>query len=205
MKSEKITIVDYGLGNLGSISNMLNYLGVDNEISSDSKKISIAEKIILPGVGKFDKAMQNINEKGLFEVLNKKALVDKTPILGICLGAQIMCYSSEEGEEKGFGWFKTTCKKFSLQKPFKVPHMGWNKVQLHKAKKIHTTELKDPKFYFVHSYFMNLEEEDEILMTCEYSHKFAAALSKDNLYAVQFHPEKSHKYGLNILKQFSEL
>ena len=184
---------------------MLNYLGVDNEISSDSKEISNAEKIILPGVGKFDKAMQNINEKDLFEVLNKKALVDKIPILGICLGAQIMCYSSEEGEEEGFGWFKTKCKKFSLKKPFKVPHMGWNKVQLNKEKKIIKTELKDQKFYFVHSYFMSLEEEDEILMTCEYSHKFAAALSKDNLYAVQFHPEKSHKYGLNILKQFSEL
>lgn len=203
-----VTIIDYGLGNLGSITNMLNYLSIPNQVASTPKSIEKAKKIILPGVGRFDKAMSEINKLGIKDILDQKALEEKIPILGICLGAQIMCVSSEEGEFEGLGWFKSKCHKFKVEKPFKVPHMGWNKIQVSEGAQesvfVHSNYAMR-KFYFVHSYYITLDQPEEILFRCNYSHPFAAGLQKENLFAFQFHPEKSHKFGLEIFTKFGKL
>ena len=196
-----ITIIDYGAGNIGSITNMLLRLGKSCEVTNDPEKIKKATKLILPGVGKFDYGMTKLKESGLTEILNEKVLGEKIPILGICLGAQLMTKSSEEGEMSGLSWFDAEVVKFNGETK-RIPHMGWNSV--HSCiDDIMTANLpENPRFYFVHSYYIHSNRPDEIMFTTIYGHEFVSGLMKNNIYAVQFHPEKSHKFGIQLFKNF---
>ncbi len=200
-----ITIVDYGLGNLGSILNMLKRIGVKGEIRSDREGIQNSTKLILPGVGAFDAAMHNLQNSGWLEILNKKVLEEKTPIMGICLGMQLLFNSSEEGNEQGLGWIPGSVKKFTPKdRKLKVPHMGWNYVQPDQKHQI-IDGMDNSKFYFVHSYYVSPNAKEHILLTTQYGESFCSGAVKDNIYGFQFHPEKSHKYGMQLLKNFSTI
>ncbi|HPO55876.1 MAG TPA: imidazole glycerol phosphate synthase subunit HisH [Ignavibacteriaceae bacterium] len=201
-----IVIVDYGLGNLYSIYKSLNRLNVKSDISSDISVISKACKLILPGVGHFKRGMQNLTEMSLIETLRQKITVDKTPILGICLGAQLMAKHSEEGNCKGLGFIDANVVKFNIcdKKRYKVPHMGWNNAIVNKNV-LNYSNLNNEEFYFVHSYHLVCRDTSDIWMTTEYEYKFTSAVNKENIYGVQFHPEKSHDAGLNLLSAFLKL
>lgn len=203
-----ITIVDYGAGNIKSIRNMLKKIGVESVISNIPEEIRSAEKIILPGVGHFDYGMSNLEQSGLIEVLKETIISDKKPLLGICLGAQLLGNCSEEGVKKGLGWIDMDVVKFDVNKieaQFKVPHMGWNEIQVHKPSKLLNNLETDSRFYFVHSYHMKTNHSKDILTTTHYGYDFVSAVNRGNIYGVQFHPEKSHKYGLQLLTNFSAL
>lgn len=202
-----IAIIDYGAGNLGSIANMLRKLGQPGTVTSNPLVIQNANKIILPGVGKFDYGMSKLIESGLIEILNKKANEEKVPILGICLGAQLMTNSSEEGSLPGLGWFDAQVKKFSFDPALslRIPHMGWNYVTVNKQNPLISISNEEQRFYFVHSYYISSNSPTNVLLTTTYGNEFVSALANENIFAVQFHPEKSHKYGLNLFKNFLAL
>ena len=203
--NKKVVIIDYGMGNLGSISNMLKYIGADSIITSDHNIIESAEKIILPGVGHFDRAMNNINELNLAGILRKKSLVDKVPFLGICLGMQLMCRHSEEGNKDGLGLINADVIRFNLDRAYKVPHMGWNFIEPKNNNKILENLDNYSKFYFVHSYFVKVDDETNVLTYTNYVDKFASGITNnENIFGVQFHPEKSHKYGVTLFRNFIE-
>lgn len=199
-----IHIIDYGVGNIGSIQNMLKRLGVQSSFVSNAKDLASATKIILPGVGHFDHGMGQLNNSGMLELLNEKVQQDNIPILGICLGAQMMCNGSEEGNLKGLGWFDAEVKKFSFdkEKNFRIPHMGWNYVEQIKESLISENISEEKKFYFVHSYHMVSNNSDDILFKTNYGYDFVSGLQNKNKFACQFHPEKSHKFGIEIFKNF---
>lgn len=200
-----LAIIDYGLGNLGSIQNMLKKIGVKAIITSDIEVISKASKLILPGVGSFDYAMNQLRELQIIEVLNQKVLIEKTPILGICLGVQLFTSQSEEGVLEGLNWFEAETIKFNFQNSnneLKIPHMGWNDVTLSKESKLFQNMPIQSRFYFVHSYFLSPKNESDSLLKANYGFDFTCALEKDNIVGVQFHPEKSHKFGMQLLKNF---
>ena len=200
-----IVIVNYGLGNLGSIRNMLKRLGTDSMISDDPHHLHEAKKIILPGVGAFDTGMQHLMDNGWIEPLNRKVLEDKVPTLGICLGMQLMTRGSEEGMLPGLGWIDGEVVRF-VDPAIRVPHMGWNQVKVVRENSILTSEEgNELRFYFVHSYFVRLHHQRNLLGTTCYGTDFASAFSEGNIFGVQFHPEKSHRYGMNLLKKFSAL
>lgn len=200
-----ITIVDYGMGNLGSIQNMFKRIGVKSIITNDLDLIGVADKILLPGVGAFDNAMQKINEGGLREVLDRKALVDRVPILGICLGMQLLTRSSEEGRQPGLGWIPASTKRLPSLSGLKVPHMGWNVVTPPRASVL-TQELpEDVRFYFVHSYCVHVDCEKDSILKANYGIVFDAAVQHDNIFGAQFHPEKSHRFGMQLLNNFASL
>ncbi|MBK7503698.1 MAG: imidazole glycerol phosphate synthase subunit HisH [Bacteroidetes bacterium] len=206
-KEQKIVIIDYQVGNLSSIANMLKKVGQKSIISGDINEIKSADKLILPGVGSFDYGMNKLNESGITEVLNEKALNDKIPFLGICLGAQLLTQSSEEGVLAGLGWFKAKTIKFdfsNLQTKLKIPHMGWTEVQAPKPCPL-MENLVDSRFYFVHSFHFTTPDESEIMLQSEFGYPFVSALWKENIYAVQFHPEKSHKFGMQLMRNFINL
>lgn len=203
-----IVIIDYGVGNLGSIFNMLKKIGVHAKISSNIKDIEQADKIILPGVGAFDSGMRRLENGGFIEILNKKVMEEKTPILGICLGMQLMTKSSEEGSLRGLGWFDAETIKFNFSESktkIKIPYMGWNYVKVCKPSQLFKDMYAEPKFYLVHSYYIKCNDEKDVLTQTEYYINYTSAFEKDNIFGVQFHPEKSHKYGMKLLKNFSEL
>lgn len=200
-----ITIIDYGMGNLGSIVNMVNRIGGSSEITSDISKIALAEKIILPGVGSFDKAMENLKKMDLIKILNKKVINDKVPVLGICLGMQLLTKSSEEGILPGLGWIDGKVLKFQIGENLKVPHMGWNHLNIQKKNQLLKNLHSESRFYFVHSYFFSCNNHDDILSTTEYGKEFTSSVNKDNIFGVQFHPEKSHKFGMQLLENFIEI
>ena len=202
-----ILIIDYGMGNLGSVLNMFKKIGVKAKISSDLKEIREAKKILLPGVGSFDTAMKKINESGLLDVLNKKALIDKIPILGICLGMQLMTNSSEEGKLPGLGWIdaETINFKNKIPKKLKIPHMGWNTCSIVQKNELVKNYEDEIKFYFVHSYYVKVYNEKNSLMKTNYDLEFDSAIVKNNLFGAQFHPEKSHKFGMNLFKNFAKI
>lgn len=200
-----LLVIDYGLGNLVSVKNMFKKLGVPTVISDKVSEIESAEKLILPGVGAYDNGMNLIKQKGLIDVLNKRVLVDKTPILGICLGMQLLTKSSEEGKEKGLGWIDADTVKFNFSdKSLKIPHMGWNYVQVKKENKLISSQGKH-RFYFVHSYYVKCHNPNDIIATCDYGTEFTCMLNRDNIYGAQFHPEKSLKFGMEVLNNFSKL
>ena len=204
MHDKMITIVDYKTGNLGSIRNILKKIGADSVITSDRNVIAEASKIILPGVGAFDTGMRNLNELGLVSVLNQKALVEKIPVLGICLGMQLLSEGSEEGLLHGLGWLKGKNVRFRFMNTtdHKIPHMGWNFITVKKESKLFTDMYPDPRFYFVHSYYFMPEESGDVLTTTLYESEFTSSVEKGNILGMQFHPEKSHKFGMKLLKNF---
>jgi imidazole glycerol-phosphate synthase subunit HisH len=204
--TKPVIIIDYGMGNLGSIANMIRYIGYTSLISSEPSVIEKAEKIILPGVGHFDKAMQNIASLNLLEIIRIKAMVEKTAILGICLGMQIMCNKSEEGSEQGLQLVDAEVKKFNFQPvtSLKIPHMGWNGTMLKKEHALFLEMPENPRFYFVHSYHVTAGNERDVLTTSHYGYDFVSSFARENIMGVQFHPEKSHKFGMFLLKNFLE-
>ncbi len=200
-----IAIIDYGLGNLGSIKNMLKKIGYESEITSDHQVIQSAEKLILPGVGAFDQGMKNLEERGLIPLLNQKVLVEKTPVLGICLGMQLVTNRSAEGGLPGLGWVDAETIKFDstkADKKFPIPHMGWEYVSEKGNSPLLEDMYEEPKFYFVHSYYVKCNNPDEAILTSNYILEFDSGFQKENILGVQFHPEKSHKYGMKLLTNF---
>jgi imidazole glycerol-phosphate synthase subunit HisH len=202
-----IVIVDYGMGNLGSVLNMFKKIGARAIISGDIHDISQAEKILLPGVGSFDTAMKRIHESGLYQELNRLVIEKKIPVLGICLGMQLLMEKSEEGLLPGFGWIEGGAYNFKgrIKYTFKVPHMGWNDVLICNKNQLTEGFADETRFYFVHSYFVRVENESYSLMKCNYGLDFDAAVCKENIYGAQFHPEKSHKFGMQLFKNFAEI
>jgi glutamine amidotransferase len=203
-----IAILDYGTGNLASVKNMLRKIGFQAIITSDIELLMEAEKIILPGVGAFDNAMERIESLGFDRVLHKKALIEKIPILGICLGMQIMTEKSEEGTKRGLGWISGDVRKFNLDSypGLKVPHIGWNDIQIHNGNSIFDgLATNHARFYFVHSYKVVPASSAVSIGQCNYGGDFCGAFQQDNLFGVQFHPEKSHKFGMALMKRFVEL
>ncbi len=202
-----IVIVDYDMGNLGSIANMLKKVGAKATISSDPAVVGEAEKLILPGVGAFDNGMKNLNEMGLLSVLNQKVLREKTPVLGVCLGMQLLTRRSEEGKLPGLGWIEADTIKFNFNgqaASLKVPHMGWNYIDVCQTNSLFQEMPDHSRFYFVHSYYVNCDDNRTILATARYGLEFAAAVASENVLGVQFHPEKSHKFGMRLYKNFVE-
>jgi glutamine amidotransferase len=202
-----ITIIDYGMGNLASILNLFKRINVEAQITSDKNKIRDATKILLPGVGAFDNAVSKIEEYGFTELLNKKVLEDKVPVLGICLGMQLLTRESEEGKLKGFGWIDAKTVKFSFkpEQNLKVPHMGWNEVSVKKSSPLTTDFEPDTRFYFVHSYHVVANDPSDVVTTSFYGYEFHSVVQHGNIYGAQFHPEKSHKFGMKFLSNFSNL
>ena len=202
-----ITIVDYGMGNLGSVFNMFKKIGVASKITSDLDEINLAEKILLPGVGSFDNAMKRLNESGIREVLDRKVLEEGVPVLGICLGMQLLTKSSEEGSEKGLGWVNAKAKKFQFKKEekLKVPHMGWNFVFHSTSSKLTENFAENSRFYFVHSYYVEVEDQENSILKTNYGLEFDSAIQNENIYGAQFHPEKSHKFGMKLFENFAKL
>jgi len=202
-----LTIVDYGVGNIGSLLNMLDFIGIDAQVSNNAQTIESAEKLILPGVGAFDSAMQAIEEHRLIEPLNKAILVNKVPILGVCLGMQLVTRGSEEGVRHGLGWVKADVRRILVPNDsnLKVPHIGWEEVIPSRTSSLFDMQNKNERFYFVHSYHVVCESENDVLATVEYGDPLCCAFQHGNIYGVQFHPEKSHKYGMKLLKAFNEV
>jgi glutamine amidotransferase len=201
-----LVIVDYKMGNLGSVQNMLKKIGVASTISSDPSVIMEAHKLILPGVGNFERAMDNLNTFGLIDVLNKKVLVEKTPILGICLGMQLMTSFSEEGDVAGLGFIEANTVKFNdfQDTGLKVPHMGWNTTLFNNNHPI-GEGLFDSRFYFVHSYKVICKHIENVMVTTNYGGDFHSGIMSDHIMGVQFHPEKSHKFGMRLLQNFDSI
>lgn len=202
-----ITIIDYNTGNLGSIQNILKRIGEDSVITSDKAVVAGASKLILPGVGSFDTGMRNLLELDLVDILNRKVLVEKIPVLGICLGMQLMSKGSQEGALPGLGWINAETVRFNFIDTFeyKIPHMGWNFVRQHKESKLFTDMYQDARFYFVHSFFFRAIEPTDVLTSSTYEIEFTSAIEKGNILGVQFHPEKSHKFGMRLLNNFVDL
>lgn len=199
-----ITIVDYGMGNLGSVLNMFKKIGEPAQISSDLTVISKAEKLLLPGVGAFDAAMERLTQTELRNVLDEKALKEKVPVLGICLGMQLLTNKSEEGQLSGLGWIPANTYKFP-QSQLKVPHMGWNLVECFKPSPLTADFNNEYRFYFVHSYYVKTESQNHSILQTQYGVKFDSAIQKDNIFGAQFHPEKSHRFGMQLLKNFAKV
>jgi glutamine amidotransferase len=200
-----IVIVDYRLGNLGSIKNMLKRIGSESLISSNVSDIERAEKLILPGVGNFEQGMRNLEALGLLPVLEERVIQKRAPILGICLGMQLFTRKSEEGESTGLGWIDAEVVRFKFddkERHLKIPHMGWNLVEIRQRDPLFEEMYPEPRFYFVHSYHVACRNEEEVLTQTFYGYKFVSSVKKENIYGVQFHPEKSHKFGMKLLDNF---
>lgn len=200
-----IVIVDIGMGNLGSIQNMFKRIKVEAKVSFDPSEIDKASKLILPGVGAFDNAMQSLNERGLIDVLNQKIIKEKTPILGICLGMQLLGEESEEGILKGLAWIDAKTIRFRTNSNgVKIPHMGWNTVEVKEGPGIFTG-IDEPRFYFVHSYHLICKVPSDVLTTTHHAYDFVSSVHHDNIWGTQFHPEKSHKFGMKLFSNFAGL
>lgn len=198
-----VAIIDYGLGNLGSIANMLKVIGEKSVITVDKGRIAEADHIILPGVGAFDAGMQKLNETGLVPFVREQALRQKKPILGICLGMQLLGKKSEEGQLEGLGLISFETVRFKLDGTnLKIPHMGWDIVTFKQKNPLLEGLTGKQRYYFVHSYHAVCDFPENVLMTCDYGYEFACSVVRDNIYGVQFHPEKSHDFGLSLLDNF---
>lgn len=202
-----IALVDYGLGNIQAFGNIYRRLGIEAYAAKTATDLRQASRIILPGVGAFDWAMTRLQESGLREALDEEVLEAKKPVLGICVGMQMMARSSEEGVLPGLGWIDATVVKFDtrlLQGKTHLPHMGWNDVEPKSADTLFSG-LDSSQYYFLHSYFMRPDREENILATSSYGVTFPSAARSGNVYGTQFHPEKSHQWGVQLLKNFAEL
>jgi glutamine amidotransferase len=204
----RVTIVDYGIGNLGSVLNMLKHVGVPAAISADPTVLSAAEKLILPGVGAFDTAARRLRESGLLDILHQKVIEQRTPTLGLCLGMQLLTRGSEEGEEIGLGWIAGETRRFRFPDgaaPLRIPHMGWNTVTPRPGAALFAGLQQEARFYFVHGYHVMLDEPDDVAGVTRYGYEFVSAVQRGTVFGTQFHPEKSHRFGMRLLKTFADL
>ena len=200
-----IAIIDYEIGNLTAVANMFNRIGVNCEITAETTKIKQAQKIVLPGNGAFDACMKGLRTTGLIPILEEKVLGDKTPMLGICVGAQMLAHESEEGDEPGLGWVDMGVKRLPDLPGLHIPHIGWNYVKTCKPLHILAQGMsEETRFYFSHSYYMEPKNKTDVLLTAHYGLEFAAAVSVGNIVGVQFHPEKSHSFGKQLLERFAK-
>lgn len=198
-----VGIINYGLGNLGSIQNMLKVIGEKSIISSDVKELERCDRYILPGVGAFDAGITSLNDRGLTDFIKGQALIEKKPLLGICLGMQLLGRKSEEGTMSGLGLIPFDNIRFRLDNSeLKVPHMGWDIVEFKQNNPLVSNLDGVQRYYFVHSYHAVCDSRENVLMTCDYGYEFACAIVKDNIMGVQFHPEKSHDFGMALLTNF---
>jgi glutamine amidotransferase len=202
-----IVVVDYGMGNLGTVATKIKKMDPSVVITSNPEEISLADKIILPGVGSFKAGMENLRKRDLIPVLEKKVVRDHTPILGICLGMQLFTRKSEEGFVDGLGWIDAETIRFRFPDTLhglKIPHMGWNTITKKNDHPLLRGLGDQPRFYFVHSYHARCENPENIGAETEYGYPFPSVITRENITGVQFHPERSHKFGMKILKNFIE-
>ncbi|MBF8795122.1 imidazole glycerol phosphate synthase subunit HisH [Pseudomonas monteilii] len=200
-----IVVVDYGVGNIASVLNMLKKVGAKAKASNSPADLEQADKLILPGVGAFDAGMRTLRASGLIDVLNEQVLKLRKPVMGICLGSQMLGCRSEEGTEAGLGWIDMDIVRFEKREERKVPHMGWNYVRPCKMHPILAGLSQDSRYYFVHSYYMLPRSSDATLLVANYGQEFTAGVVRDNIFGFQFHPEKSHKFGMQLFKNFVSL
>ena len=200
-----ISIVNYGLGNVLAFYNIYKKLNIESQVVSSSSELESATKIILPGVGSFDWAMDKLNKSGMRETLDHLVLEKNIPVMGICVGMQMMANSSEEGQKEGLGWFDAKVKKIKSDKKIDLPHMGWNEINIKNDNTLFQGLQNNARFYFLHSYYFETNEDECILCETNYGGLFTSAAKKNNIFAIQFHPEKSHQWGECILKNFSKL
>ena len=201
-----ISIIDYGVGNLTSVQNMFKKAGVNARICSTKSEIETAGKIVLPGMGAFDNCMQKYNESGFRDIIEQKVVQAKVPVLGICVGLQMLMEGSAEGNLQGLGWIKgetVAFNKAQMQEENKIPNMGWLEVCVKKQSKL-MEGLNEARFYFAHSFYVLPADEKDILITGHYGYEFTAGIERDNILGVQFHPEKSHRFGMQLLKNFAD-
>jgi glutamine amidotransferase len=197
-----VAIINYGLGNLASIQNMFKKIGIKSIITNDPNEIKAADRLLLPGVGHFAKGMENLNKSGLIPVIEDCIFQNKKPILGICLGMQLMTNRSEEGDCEGLGWIDAQTIKFKFDdNNLKIPHMGWSEV-IYQNQLINSQLENSPRYYFVHSYHVVCNSNENVLATCDYGKEFTCGIQRDNIWGVQFHPEKSHSHGKKLLTIF---
>lgn len=203
-----ITIINYGSGNINAIGNIYNRLNIPFKIANSPQDVAGAEKIILPGVGAFDETISILDKSGFRSVLDKEVLENKVPVIGVCVGMQILAESSEEGALPGLGWIKGKVKKIDsslLKSKPKIPHLGWNSIKITRNSILFDRIDEELGFYFLHSYYFDCSYEEDILATTYYGKEFASAVNHSNIFGVQFHPEKSHQNGVNLLKNFAKL
>jgi imidazole glycerol-phosphate synthase subunit HisH len=202
-----IAIINYGVGNIKAFANIYKNFGIPFKIAETAEALNDATKIILPGVGSFDHAMLSLNRSGMREKLDELVLDKKLPTIGICVGMQMLAQKSDEGVEAGLGWIDGVVKKFDQTKITygPLPHMGWNNLNIQQDKNILINLENDPKFYFLHSYYFECNNPNDVLATATYGEEFACVVNHENIYGIQCHPEKSHHNGMKLLKNFGEL
>lgn len=203
----QVGVINYGSGNFASVWNALRHLQIDAIEISQPEQMNLAERLILPGVGAFHSAMEKLQSLHLIEAMKQRALVDGRPFLGICVGMQLLAELGHEFQEcQGLGWVAGEVKRFDVaHQGLPVPHMGWNEVTLHHPSPLFAQMEESPSFYFVHSYRFEPTDERNVLASCEYGEKFAACVQRNNVFGVQFHPEKSQRDGLALLANFCSL
>jgi glutamine amidotransferase len=203
-----ITIIDYGVGNINAFYNIFKTLGVEVSIARNSNDILNSKKLILPGVGHFDYAMNKFNESGMVESVTDLVMSKSVPVLGICVGMQMLATYSEEGKLPGLNWINADVKKIDsslLTQTTRLPHMGWNDILVDNNNPLFHNLKEAPRYYFLHSYYFNCKNNDDTIATSIYGNKFTCAVNHKNIYGVQFHPEKSHHFGIQLLKNFANL
>lgn len=203
----RVVIVDYETGNLNSVKRSLDRMRADSIVSADPADVMNSDKIVLPGVGHFGRAMASLKEMNLIDALREAVLVKQKPVLGICLGMELMAKTSEEGNLEGLGWFDAETIKFRISNKlkYKIPHIGWNQIHIQKQSALMKGIPELAEFYFVHSYYLKLTDRSDVLNETEYEFTYPSAIEKDNIFGVQYHPEKSHDVGAQLLKNFIEL
>jgi glutamine amidotransferase len=200
-----IGIIDYGLGNIRAFVNVYKYLGISTVVVTKSSEIPAVTKLILPGVGSFDYALKLLETSGMLPQINQSVLINKVPILGVCVGMQMLCETSEEGQKDGLGWVDAHVKHFQASVQRQVPHMGWNEIEVVRNNGLFEKIGMQGYFYFLHSYYVECHNPDDVIAKVNYGEEYVCALNKDNIYGIQFHPEKSHNCGVKLLQHFAEI
>ncbi len=203
-----ISIIDYDTGNLRSVQNMLRSIGIESVIAGTPRDVALATKIILPGVGHFAFGMKKLIERDLIGALNEKVLEQKTPILGICLGSQLLTRGSEEGDVEGLGWVAADTRRFDssrLPPELRVPHMGWADTEFQEQNPLFANVSDTPRYYYVHSYHVACDQSSDELCHAVHGYRFTSGVTSGNIYGVQFHPEKSHRFGKQVLNNFCKI
>jgi len=200
-----IAIVHYGVGNVGAIANIYKKLGIEVALATSAAELRAAEQIILPGVGAFDWAMGRLNGSGMRDALEREVREEGKPVLGICVGMQMLARSSDEGRLAGLGWIDGEVKRFDVESAVQLTHMGWNDLQVRAGDGLFRDLESDARFYFLHSYYFRAASDEQVLAVTDYNGSFASSVRNGNVYGVQFHPEKSHQWGIKLLRNFAEV